>query len=215
MGEPHPSGARKVAPIWTILVIGPPTSGKSFLSRRLLQTVKDSVRINPDEVRLMLFNDLVPAHDEDLVYRELTSLRDNSLSYGHSVIIDATAPRHLTREYLLSGNNKCRHLIVAMDVDKKILEERARKANKLGPLRAYEAVWQEPHQSYPLFKFKNDNKDQFETSFYLLMEYINHEYAQHSSIIGAIFRRGRKEEPIPDPGASRLRGSAPNLAFDP
>jgi predicted kinase len=189
-----------MAPIWTILVIGPPTSGKSFLARRLLGTVADSVRINPDEVRLMLFNDLVPEHDEDLVYKALSGLRDNALAYGHSVIIDSTAPRHITREYFLSGNNRSRHLIVVMDVDRKILEERARKANKLGPLRAFDAVWQEPHHHLPLFKFKNDNKEQFETSFYLLSEYMKHEYTQHSSILGTIFRR-RKEEPRPDEGA--------------
>lgn len=202
-------------PLWTILVIGPPTSGKSSLSRRLLQSVKDSVRINPDEVRKMLFDDLVPGHDEDLVYKELSSIRDNSLAYGHSVIIDATAPRHMTREYLLNGATKCRHLIVAMDVDKKILEERARSANKTGPLRAFEAVWQEPHHNLPVFKFKNDNQEQFETSFYLLMEYINHEFAQHNSILGAIFRMGRKEEPTPDPGAVRLPGPGTRAISDP
>ena len=192
-----------MAPLWTILVIGPPTSGKSFLSRRLLETVKDSVRINPDEVRLMLFNDLAPAHDEDLVYKVLSSLRDLALGYGHSVIIDSTAPRNLTREYFLSGNNRSRHLIVVMDVDKKILEERARKQDKIRPLRAFETVWQEPHHSLPLFKFKNDNKEQFETSFYLLMDYINHEYAQHSTILGTLFRRGRRGELIPEPGTAK------------
>jgi predicted kinase len=185
-------------PVWTILVIGPPTSGKSFLARRLLQSLRDSVRINPDEVRLMLFNDLAPEHDEDLVYKELSSLRDLALAYGHSVIIDATAPRHITREYFLSGSHKSRHLIVVMDVDKKVLEERARKEGKMMPLKAFEAVWQEPHHSLPLFKFKNDNRQQFETSFYILMEYINHEYEEHSSIIGGLFRRGKKDETFPE-----------------
>ena len=193
-----------MAPIWTILVIGPPTSGKSFLARRLLQSVRDSVRINPDEVRLMLFNDLAPQHDEDLVYKALSSLRDLALSYGHSVIIDSTAPRHITREYFLSGNNRSRHLVVVMDVDKKILQERARKGGKLGPLRAFEAVWQEPHHTLPFFKFKNDNMEQFETSYYLLMEYINHEYAHHSNVISSLFRRGRKEEQIPEPRPTKL-----------
>jgi predicted kinase len=187
-----------MAPVWTILVIGPPTSGKSFLARRLLQSLPDSVRINPDEVRLMLFNDLAPEHDEDLVYKALSSLRDLSLAYGHSVIIDSTAPRHMTREYFLTGSHKSRHLIVVMDVDKKILEERARRGGKLMPLRAFESVWQEPHHSLPLFKFRNDNKEQFETSFYILMEYINHEYEQHSSIIGGLFRRGRRDEDLPE-----------------
>ncbi|MGA2666256.1 MAG: ATP-binding protein [Nitrososphaerales archaeon] len=189
-----------MAPVWTIMVIGPPTSGKSSLSRRLLESLKDSVRINPDEVRSMLFNDLAPKHDEDLVYKALSSLRDNSLAYGHSVIIDATAPRHLTREYLLSGSNRSRHLIVVMDVDRSILEERARRTDKLMYLRAFEEVWQEPHHTLPLFKFRNDNVEQFETSFYLLMEYINHEYAEHSSILGSLFRRGRRDDQLPDQG---------------
>lgn len=155
--------------------------------------MKGSVRINPDEVRLMLFDDLAPVHDEDLVYKILISLRDFSLAYRHSVIIDSTAPRRSTREYLLAGGSRSRHLIVIMDVDKKILLERAREHGKLRPLRGFEEIWQEPHNSLPLFKFKNDNKEQFETSFYLLMEYINHEYTQHSSVIRNILRSGRKE----------------------
>ena len=179
-------------PLWTILVIGPPTSGKSSLARRLTGSLKGSVRINPDEVRLMLFNDLAPVHDEDLVYKTLVSLRDISLATRHSVVIDSTAPRHSTREYLLTGKRRSRHLVIVMDVDKKILHERAKEHDKLRPLRAFEAVWQEPSKSLPLFKFKNDNEEQFETSFYLLMEYINHEYTQHSSIIRNLFRRGGK-----------------------
>src|SRR5580698_9755507 len=139
-----------MAPLWTILVIGPPTSGKSSLARRLIQDVKDSVRINPDEVRLMLFNDLAPVHDEDLVYKALTSLRDLSLTHRHSVVIDCTAPRRSTREYLLAGGSRSRHLIVIMDVDKKILLERAREHDKLRPLRAFQEIWQEPHNSLPL-----------------------------------------------------------------
>jgi predicted kinase len=193
-----------MAPLWTLLVIGPPTSGKSSLSRRLLQSIKGSVRINPDEVRLMLFNDPVPEHDEELVYRSLIDLRDISLAQRHSVIIDCTAPRRTTREFLLSGSARSRHLIVIMDVDKKILQERAREENKLRPLRAFEEVWQEPHNTLPLFKFKNDNKEQFETSFYLLMEYINHEYTQHNSVIRNLFRRGRKDEVIPEPTVEKL-----------
>jgi predicted kinase len=192
-----------MAPLWTILVIGPPTSGKSSLARRLIQSVKDSVRINPDEVRLMLFNDLAPVHDEDLVYKALTSLRDLSLKHRHSVVIDSTAPRRSTREYLLAGGSRSRHLIVIMDVDKKILLERAREHDKLRPLRAFQEIWQEPHNNLPLFKFKNDNKEQFETSFYLLMEYINHEYIQHSSIIRNIFRRGHKDA-TPGPVVAKL-----------
>ena len=183
-----------MAPIWTILVIGPPTSGKSKLARRLLKNIAGSVRINPDEIRLMLFDDLAPIHDEDLVYLTMSSLRKSALSYGHSVIIDSTAPRHMTRQFFLSEGRRSRHLIVAMDVDRKILLDRAKAAGKLSPLKAFEAAWQEPHGSLPMFKFKNDDNQQFETSFFLLMEYINHEYAQHSSLLRSVLRWRRRDD---------------------
>jgi predicted kinase len=186
--------ANGVALLWTILVTGAPTSGKSYLARRLLKTLKDSVRINPDELRLMYFDDPAPVHDEDLVYHTLTNLRKFALNAGHSVIIDSTAPRHVTREFFLSDRNRSRHLVVVMDVDRKILQQRAKASDKLSPLMAFESVWQEPHNSLPVFKFRNDNKGQFETSFYLLMEYINHEYTEHSSILRTILRLRRGDD---------------------
>jgi predicted kinase len=194
------------SPIWTILVIGPPTSGKSKLARRLLKNIAGSVRINPDELRLMLFDDLAPIHDEDLVYATMSDLRKSALNYGHSVIIDSTAPRHMTREFFLSEDRRSRHLIVVMDVDRKILLDRARAAGKLSPLKAFEGAWQEPHRSLPLFKFKNDDKQQFETSFFLLMEYMNHEYAQHSSLLRSVLRwRRRDDGPVRRESENRIR----------
>ncbi|HXW94433.1 MAG TPA: AAA family ATPase [Nitrososphaerales archaeon] len=183
-----------MAPIWTILVIGPPTSGKSKLARRLLKNITGSVRINPDELRLMLFDDLAPIHDEDLVYITMSNLRKRALSYGHSVIIDSTAPRHMTREFFLSEGRRSRHLIVVMDVDRKILLDRAKAAGKLSPLKAFDSAWQEPHRSLPLFKFKNDDKRQFETSFFLLMGYINHEYTHHRNLLRSVLRWRRQDD---------------------
>ena len=180
--------------LWTILVTGAPTSGKSYLARRLLKTVKDSVRINPDELRLMYFDDAAPVHDEELVYHTLSNLRKFALDHQHSVIIDSTAPRHTTRNFFLSDGNRSRHLIVVMDVDKKILNQRAKASGKISPLRAFETVWQEPDKSLPLFKFRNDDEEQFETSFYLLMEYINHEYEEHSSILRSLLRLRRGDD---------------------
>jgi predicted kinase len=176
------------------LVTGPPTSGKSHLARRLLKTVKGSVRINPDELRLMYFDDPVPVHDEELVYHTLTNLRRFALEHKHSVIIDSTAPRHATREFFLRDRNVSHHLVVVMDVDKKILQQRARAAGKLSPLKAFDAIWEEPHKSLPVFKFKNDNPEQFETSFYLLMDYIDNEYAEHRSVLRTILRLRRGED---------------------
>jgi predicted kinase len=194
LGKSQGEVEKATAPIWTILVIGPPTSGKSKLARRLLKNITGSVRINPDELRLMLFDDPAPIHDEDLVYVIMSNLRKSAQSYGHSVIIDSTAPRHMTREFFLSEGRRSRHLIVVMDVDRKILLDRAKAAGKLSPLKAFDAAWQEPHRSLPVFKFKNDDRQQFETSFFLLMEYINHEYVQHSSLLRSVLRWRRRDD---------------------
>jgi len=187
-------------------VIGPPTSGKSKLSRRLLKNIPGSVRINPDELRLILFDDPAPTHDEDLLYDTMSNLRKSALSYGHSVIIDSTAPRQMTREFFLSEGRHSRHLIVVMDVDRKILLNRAKAAGKLSPLKAFDTAWQEPHRSLPLFKFKNDNVRQFETSFFLLMEYINHEYTHHRSLLQSVLRWRRRD----DGPVRRESGDLPN-----
>jgi adenylylsulfate kinase-like enzyme len=195
-----------VVHLWTILVTGPPTSGKSYLARRLLRTVEGSVRINPDELRLMCFDDAAPVHDEELVYDALATLRKLALSYNHSVIIDSTAPRHATREFLLADSSLSSHLVVVMNVDRKILYQRAKAAGKLSPLKAFDLVWQEPHNSLPLFKFRNDNEEQFETSFYLLMEYINHEYAGHNSILRRILRWRRVDD---GPVRRKTQGQVP------
>jgi predicted kinase len=192
--------------LWTILVTGPPTSGKSYLARRLLKRVEGSVRINPDELRLMYFDDAVPVHDEELVYDTLVTLRKLALNHDHSVIIDSTAPRHVTREFLLADSSLSRHLVVVMNVDRRILYQRAKAAGKLSPLKAFDLVWQEPHNSLPLFKFRNDNEEQFETSFYLLMEYINHEYAGHNTILRRILRWRRFDD---GPVRRKAQGQVP------
>jgi predicted kinase len=183
-----------VAYLWTILVTGPPTSGKSRLARRLVKTIEGSVRLNPDELRLMYFDDASPVHDEELVYDTLAAMRKLALNLNHSVIIDSTAPRQSTREFLLADSGHSRHLVVVMNVNRKILSQRARAAGKISPLRAFDQVWQEPHRSLPLFKFRNDNEEQFETSFYLLMDYINHEYVDHNTILQTILRWRRSDD---------------------
>ena len=192
--------------LWTILVTGPPASGKSYLARRLLRTVEGSVRINPDELRLMCFDDPIPVHDEELVYDTLVNLRKIALNHYHSVIIDSTAPRHVTREFLLDDGGLSKHLVVVMNVDRKILYQRAKAAGRLAPLKAFDLVWQEPHNSLPLFKFRNDGEEQFSTSFYLLMEYINHEYAAHNSILRRILRWRRTDDGLV---RRRTQGQAP------
>ena len=183
-----------MAHLWTILISGPPTSGKSYLARRLLKSVEGSVRINPDELRLTYFDDASLDHDEELVYDTLADLKKLALSHNHSVIIDCTAPYHATRDFLLGGDSLSRHLVVVMNVDRKILYKRARAAGKLSLVEAFDRAWQEPLGSLPLFKFRNDNEEQFEVSFYLLMEYIKHEYAGHNTILRRILRWRRLDD---------------------
>lgn len=142
----------------------------------------------------MYFDDPAPIHDEELVYHTLSNLRRFALDHGHSVIIDSTAPRHSTRQFFLTEYRHSRPLVVVMDVDRRILQARAAAAGKLSPLRAFDQIWQEPYQNLPVFKFKNDDRKQFETSFYLLMEFINHEYAEHRSTLRSILRWRRKDE---------------------
>jgi hypothetical protein len=154
----------------------------------------------------MYFDEAVPVHDEEFVYDTLATLRKLALNHNHSVIIDSTAPRHVTREFLLADSSLSRHLVVVMNVDRKILYQRAKAAGKLSPLKAFDLVWQEPHKSLPLFKFRNDNEEQFETSFYLLTEYINHEFAGHNNILRTILRWRRVDD---GPVRRKTQGQVP------
>ncbi len=143
----------------------------------------------------MMFNDLAPTHDEQLVYDSIVRLRDLALASQHSVIIDSTAPNNETREFLMGEGKTGRSLLVVMDVDRKILQERANATNKSELLRAYEDVWEEPNGNFPVFKFRNNNKEDFETGVYLLIEYLSNEHPHHNSIFRDLLRR-RKEKQI-------------------
>jgi predicted kinase len=170
--------------IWNIVLSGPPASGKTFLAKKLLSSIPLSIRINPDELRLMLFNEAQPVYDEDLVYSALARLRDCALDHGHSVIIDCTAPNIDTREFLLGVGMRSEpnRLLVVMDVSHEILKERAHAQGKTKILEAFRKAWQEPSRSFPVFKLKNDNPEQFEMSFHLLNEYLQREHVQHHGI---------------------------------
>ncbi len=144
---------------------------------------------------MMMYNDLLPSHDEGLIYDVMAKIRNSSISSNHSTIIDSTAPNNETREFLLGNEDgHDRKLVIVMDVDRKILEERAKLAGKSEILKAYDGFWEEPSHSHPVFKFRNDDQAQFETSFYLLNEYLRKEYERHSSTFRNMLRLGRRKK---------------------
>ena len=82
------------------------------------------------------------------------------------------------------------------------------QGNKTDPLRSFQSVWQEPGTRYPLFKFKNNDHEQFETSFFLLMQYIDHEYPQHSSLLQSLFRFARRTAAASTEDARKLAAAS-------
>ncbi|HUK50823.1 MAG TPA: ATP-binding protein [Terriglobales bacterium] len=157
-------------PLWNIVLSGYPASGKTVLARRLVSENPNFIRLNVDDLRDMYFGSTEP-RDEELVYNSLATLRDLSLSSGRSVIMDTTAPNDTTREYLLNTKVKgAVRLLVLMIVDKKMLEERIEQRHVKGAIEAWDKTWQSPSSRIPLMKFRNNSREEFETSYYVLTD---------------------------------------------
>ena len=157
--------------LWNIVLSGYPGSGKTVLARRLVAENHTFVRLSVDDVRLMFYGTTQPSADEEFVYTCLASLRDLALRKGHNVVLDCTAPRNSTREFLLkTKTDGVVRLLVIMVVSKNELERRNRERNLIGASDAYDQAWETPLTRMPVMKFRNESQTSFDTSYYLLTE---------------------------------------------
>ena len=153
------------------MLSGYPGSGKTVLARRLVSENQNFVRLSVDDVRSMFYGTTEPTGDEEFIYTCLTSLRDLALRKGHNVIIDSTAPRNSTRNFLLRTSvDGVVRLLVVMLVSKTELDRRNRERNLVGASEAYDSAWEEPLTTMPVLKFRNESQASFDTSYYLLTE---------------------------------------------
>ena len=129
------------------------------------------VRVSVDDVRSMFYGTSEPTGDDEFVYNCLASLRDFALRMGYNVILDATAPQNLTREFLLRSRvDDVLGLLVVMIVSKTEVERRNLERKLIGAREAWDLTWEEPSKRMPVMKFRNENHESFETSYYLLTE---------------------------------------------
>ena len=142
-----------------------------MLSKRLVSENPTFVRLSVDDVRSMFYGAHQPSSDEEFVYTCLASLRDLALRRGLNVILDCTAPRNSTREFLLRTKvEDVVPLLVVMIVSKAELERRNRDRNLVGAIEAWDKTWEPSPSTMPVMKFHNDSRADFETSYYVLTE---------------------------------------------
>ncbi|MGO9643111.1 MAG: AAA family ATPase [Candidatus Bathyarchaeia archaeon] len=178
-------------PVWNLVLSGYPGSGKTVLARRLVTDNSNFIRLSVDDIRLMYFGSTEPSEDEEFVYNCLASLRDLALRSGYSSILDCTAPTNTTREFLLNTKvENAIRLLVQMVVDKKELERRNQERGIAGAVDAWDRSWQPPATNMPVMKFRNDDKNSFETNYYLLTELLRSKVNPYRRrFLGNIFPR--------------------------
>jgi predicted kinase len=158
-------------PLWNLVLSGYPGSGKTVLARRLVSENPGFVRLSVDDLRDMFFGPVEPPKDEEFVYNTLRSLRDLTLRSGRSVVLDCTAPRNATRDFLLNTRiQSVIRLVVLFLVEKNELEGRNRERGMQGVVEAWDKVWENPAGHMPVMKFRNNSLAEFETSYYVLAD---------------------------------------------
>jgi len=158
-------------PLWNLVLSGYPGSGKTVLARRLISEHLNFVRLSVDDLRDMFFGPMEPSNEEEFVYNVLGTLRDLTLKNGRSVILDSTAPKNSTRDFLLNTRVEgVVRLVVLMLVEKNELEGRNQERGMKGVLDAWDKVWENPSPSMPVMKFRNNSIGEFETSYYVLQD---------------------------------------------
>jgi hypothetical protein len=139
----------------------------------------------------MFFGPMEPPKEEEFVYNALVALRDLALRNGWSVVLDSTAPKNSTRDFLLNTRVEgVVTLVVLMLVEKNELEGRNQERGMKGALEAWNKVWENPSSSIPVMKFRNNSLTEFETSYYVLQELLGskvHPYRRR--FLGHIYPR--------------------------
>lgn len=183
------------------MLSGYPASGKSKLARRLVSDNHNFVRLSVDDMRTMYFGSAGPSEEEDFVYDSLGTLRDATLGRGLSVVIDSTAPRNSTRDFLLdTGIRDVVRLLVLVMVEKDVLETRNRERHVRGAVEAWDKVWENPSKNMPVMKFRNNSAAEFETSYYILTDLLRSEvHPFRRRFFADIYPRiwGSQEDPRP------------------
>ena len=158
-------------PLWNLVLSGYPGSGKTVLARRLVSENESFVRLSVDDLRDMFFSAIEPPKDDEFVYNCLASLRDLVLRGGRSVVMDSTAPRNTTRQFLLNTRVPgVIRLVVLLVVEKDELAGRNRERGMTGAVEAWDKAWENPTGNMPVLKFRNNSLAEFETSYYVLTD---------------------------------------------
>jgi len=157
--------------LWNIVLSGYPGSGKTRLAQRLVEDNENFVRLSVDDLRDMYFGPGRPPKEEEFVYGTISTLRDTALESRRSVVIDTTAPRNNTREFLLRTRvNNVVQLLVLLMVSKPVLDARNLERQVGGAVEAWDKVWENPSTNMPVMKFRNNSPTEFETGYYLLTD---------------------------------------------
>jgi hypothetical protein len=119
----------------------------------------------------MYFGPGQPPKEEEFVYNTIAILRDSTLRSGRSVVIDCTAPKNSTRDFLLRTRSQgVVRLVVLMLVDRNELRGRNRERGMEDAVEAWDKVWENVGGRMPVMKFRNNSLAEFETSYYILTE---------------------------------------------
>jgi predicted kinase len=163
--------------LWNLVLSGYPRSGKTTLAKRVIAENPYFARIGVDELRDVLFNETYPCRDEFLIYSMMAEMRDDLLKRGYSIMIDSTAPDSITREFLLTTEvEQVNRLLIILNVDRAILIERIRgKFGDASKVYAWDKRWEKPKGKIPIFKFKNNDMEEFNASYACLKELVESE----------------------------------------
>lgn len=169
--------SRDVKGLWNVVLSGYPVSGKTVLAKRLVAEYRNFARVNVDELRMMLFNEAPPCRDEYVTYSLIVEMRDALLRKGYSVVIDSTAPDNVTRDFLLATRAKrVNQLLIVLIVDREILIGRnIKKWGDASLVFAWDKRWEERRREHRLFKFKNNDMEEFDNYYARLTELLESE----------------------------------------